>query len=69
MQSKDDIFALIGDDLWIMGVLRVVRQLQLPDGWVGAGFVQRKVCHGLSKIRHECIYATRIPPKRVQPMR
>ena len=43
MQSEGEISALIGDDLWMMGVLRVVRQLQLPDGWVGAGFVRRKV--------------------------
>ena len=43
MQSEGDILALIGEDLWMMGVLRAVRQLQLPDGWVGAGFVRRKV--------------------------
>ena len=44
MKSEDEILALIGDDLWMMmGVVRAVRQLQLPYGWVGAGFVRRVV--------------------------
>ena len=31
----------------MMDVLRVVRQHQLPDSWVGAGFVRRKVWDNL----------------------
>jgi len=43
MQSEADILALIRDDPWMMAVLQAVRQQQLPDCWVGAGFVRRKV--------------------------
>ncbi len=43
MQSEHDVLTLIAGDTWMMNVLEAVRQQHLPDGWVGAGFVRRKV--------------------------
>ena len=42
MEEKD-IPKLIGDDKWMMDILRSVRSLQLPDWWIGAGFVRNKI--------------------------
>lgn len=41
--TENDILKLIADDEWMMGVLKHVRSLDLPDCWVGAGFVRNKV--------------------------
>ncbi|MFP6747048.1 MAG: nucleotidyltransferase family protein [Alphaproteobacteria bacterium] len=43
MQNEDDVLALIGADDWMMEVLAAVAGIGLPDGWIGAGFVRRKV--------------------------
>ena len=43
MQSEGDILALIRDDPWMMDVLKMVRQRQLPGSWGGAGFIRRKI--------------------------
>ena len=43
MQSERDVLTLIAGDTWMMNVLEAVRQQHLPDGWIGAGFVRRKV--------------------------
>jgi hypothetical protein len=52
MNCEADILALIaGDDLMVM-VLEAVRKVDLPDGWIGAGFVRRKVwdhLHGFER--------------------
>ncbi|HKX31636.1 MAG TPA: nucleotidyltransferase family protein [Blastocatellia bacterium] len=42
LQMKD-IAVLIESDQWMMGILRNVRDLDLPDWWIGAGFVRSKV--------------------------
>lgn len=34
---------IIREDDWMLDVLRIVRDLQLPDCWIGAGFVRNKV--------------------------
>lgn len=41
--SPSDILALIKNDEWMMQVLRVVKELNLPDWMIGAGFVRGKV--------------------------
>ena len=43
MQSEGDILALISDGLRMMDELRVARQHQLLESWIGAGFVRSKV--------------------------
>lgn len=50
--NQQDILNLISQDAWMMEVLRLVRDLKLPDAWVGAGFVRGKVwdhLHGYTK--------------------
>jgi len=41
--TKHDICTLIQNDPWMMGELRIVQELNLPDWWIGAGFVRGKV--------------------------
>jgi hypothetical protein len=40
---KEDVSELIHTDPWMMGILRTVQSLQLPDCWICAGFVRSKV--------------------------
>lgn len=41
--SENDIADLIRADEWMMQILKVARQLNLTDWWIGAGFVRSKV--------------------------
>lgn len=41
--KETDIPTLIETDGQMMAVLRAVRSLQLPDWWIGAGFVRNKI--------------------------
>lgn len=41
--SEEDIAKLIRADAWMMNVLRAAQQLDLPDWWIGAGFLRNKV--------------------------
>ncbi len=43
MQNERDVLALIGADDLMLEVLEAARRADLPDGWIGAGFVRRKV--------------------------
>lgn len=43
LKTKQDIADLIKSDEWMMNVLRITRELHLPDWWIGAGFVRSKV--------------------------
>lgn len=50
--TKSDIVNLIREDEWMMDVLRTVRELQLPDSCVCAGFLRNKIwdfLHGYTK--------------------
>lgn len=50
--TQEKILHLIAQDHWMMDILRVVRDLHLPDSWVGAGFVRGKVwdhLHGFTQ--------------------
>lgn len=42
-ELEDKLIAFIENDVWMLDVLRVVRDLHLPDCWIGAGFVRNKV--------------------------
>jgi len=41
--TEEDIPKIIKKDPWMMHVLTIIRQLNLPDWWIGAGFVRGKV--------------------------
>lgn len=45
---KEKLFSLVSNDPWRMDALRAVRDLGLPDGWIGAGFVRALVWDHLS---------------------
>lgn len=52
LKNEQDILDVIYKDDWMMGILRTVKQLNLPDVWVCAGFVRSKIwdtLHGFSK--------------------
>lgn len=52
MMIEQEILQLIQKDSWMMDILRTVRELHLPDSWVGAGFVRGKVwdyLHGFTE--------------------
>lgn len=41
--DEKDILSLIQKDRWMMEILKSVKRLNLPDWWIGAGFVRSKV--------------------------
>ncbi len=50
--TKEDILDVIKNDRWMIGILRAVFDLKLPDWWIGAGFVRSKIwdtVHGYTK--------------------
>ncbi|MBT4045730.1 MAG: nucleotidyltransferase family protein [Rhodospirillaceae bacterium] len=52
MRNEHDVLALIAKDPWMMAVLGAARRLELPDCWIGAGFVRCKVwdhLHGFTQ--------------------
>lgn len=53
--NEDDIITLIKKDDWMMDILKTVQKLNLPDWWIGAGFIRSKVWDNLHG------YKTRTP--------
>ena len=50
--TRKDIINLIENDKWMMDILKIVEKLNLPDWWIGAGFVRGKIwdsLHGYKK--------------------
>jgi len=50
--TKEDIVQLIKNDNWMMDILKTAKTLNLPDWYIGAGFIRSKVwdtLHGYSK--------------------
>lgn len=43
IRSKQDIALLIEADAWMMDALQAAERLNLPDWWIGAGFLRNKV--------------------------
>lgn len=48
LRSESDIMALVADDPWMMRVLQAAESLDLPDWWIGAGFLRNKVWDALA---------------------
>lgn len=55
MKTEKEILSAIGNDEWMLEVLRAAATLKLPDWWVCAGFVRSKVWDALHG------YAARTP--------
>lgn len=68
MKTEDDVLKLIESDAWMMDVLHVVSSLNLPDWWIGAGFVRNRVwdkLHGRARSALndvDVIYLDRLNP-------
>lgn len=43
LKSEKMIIELIKNDPWMMDTLRTVQKLELPDGWISAGFIRSKI--------------------------
>lgn len=53
--TKKDIISLIEKDAWMMRILKTVKELQLPDWWIGAGFVRSKIWDTLHKYKRRTL--------------
>lgn len=47
IKTEKDIKQLIESDKWMMRVLRAAEILNLPDWWIGAGFLRNKVWNAM----------------------
>lgn len=43
IQNEADVEHLVRSDPWMMKVLAVAEELDLPDWWIGAGFLRNKI--------------------------
>jgi hypothetical protein len=43
IKNEEDIRKLVESDEWMMKVLRTAEAIDLPDWWIGAGFLRNKV--------------------------
>ena len=43
LRTKKNILNIIKKDKEMMRILKIVNELDLPDWWIGAGFVRNKV--------------------------
>lgn len=50
LKTEEDIAALVRNDEHMMRALEIARKLDLPDWWIGAGFLRNKVWDALSGI-------------------
>ncbi len=41
--TEKEILELVKQDAWMIRILELTRDLNLPDGWIGAGFIRNKV--------------------------
>jgi hypothetical protein len=48
IQTEDDIKELVESDEWMMQVLVAAESLNLPDWWIGAGFLRNKVWNAVT---------------------
>lgn len=51
VQNEDDITRIIKADDWMMQVLQAAEILDLPNWWIGAGFLRNKVWDTLADIK------------------
>lgn len=50
VKTEDDIRRLVESDQWMMDVLSAAEKLNLPDWWIGGGFLRNKVWNAVSGI-------------------
>ena len=43
LKTEEDIIHVIIEDKWMMDILKTVKNLDLPDWWICAGFVRSKI--------------------------
>jgi hypothetical protein len=43
IRTKEDIEAFVYQDAEMMNILRIARDLGLPDWWIGAGFLRNRI--------------------------
>src|SRR5690625_7237813 len=43
IQNENDIVKAIKEDEWMMNILFAVKSLDLPDGWICAGFIHSNI--------------------------
>jgi len=48
IKTEADIEKLVENDAWMMKVLQAAETLDLPDWWIGAGFLRNKVWDAIS---------------------
>ncbi len=48
--TESDIPAIIASDEWMMEVLKAAESLNLPDWWIGAGFLRNKLWNYIEEI-------------------
>ena len=42
-ELENELFGIIKSDKWIIEILKTIRDLELNDCWIGAGFVRNKI--------------------------
>src|SRR5690625_3097467 len=55
IKNKADIIKVINEDSWMINILVTVNLLNLPDGWICAGFIRSKIWD----VQHQ--FSTRTP--------
>jgi hypothetical protein len=53
IKNENDIQQLVETDEWMMRVLRAAETLDLPDWWIGAGFLRNKVWDAIEGVHTE----------------
>jgi uncharacterized protein len=41
--NQQDVLSLIKNDAWMIHILKITHNLELPDSWIGAGFLRNKL--------------------------
>jgi uncharacterized protein len=42
IENEEELARIVSDDEWMMKVLKAAEELDLPDWWIGAGFLRNK---------------------------
>jgi hypothetical protein len=47
VKTEEDIKRIVQSDKWMMQILNAASQLDLPDWWIGAGFLRNKIWNAI----------------------
>jgi hypothetical protein len=50
LMTTEDICTLVANDEWMMRILHLTKSLNLPNWWIGAGFLRNKVWDTISEL-------------------